>query len=145
MIGEALRLIRVFHDVKLNELAEQLDVSKGYISEIESQKKKPSLDLIEKYSIKLYECNSNTYGDETYLLLRKDFDDLISEMQKIKISKNYLGLFSWLIDRGFIITHNIKSTQFQLKSTINKNRAILLKVLYTINPSNLLKCFSKNY
>ena len=50
MIGEALRLIRVFHDVKLNELAEQLDVSKGYISEIESQKKKPSLDLIEKYS-----------------------------------------------------------------------------------------------
>ena len=33
MIGEALRLIRVFHDVKLNELAEQLDVSKGYISE----------------------------------------------------------------------------------------------------------------
>lgn len=103
-------------------------------------------DLIERYSIKLYECNSNnTYCDETYLLLRKDFDDLISEIQKIKISKNYLGLFSWLIDRGFIITHNIKSTQFQLKSTINKNRAILLKVLYTINPSSLLKCFSKNY
>ena len=50
MLGEALRLIRVFHDVKLNELAEQLNVSKGYISEIESQKKKPSLDLIEKYS-----------------------------------------------------------------------------------------------
>ena len=52
MLGEALRLIRVFHDVKLNELAEQLGVSKGYISEIESQKKKPSLDLIEKYSKK---------------------------------------------------------------------------------------------
>lgn len=89
-------------------------------------------DLIEKYSIKLYECNSNTYGDETYLLLRKDFDDLISEMQKIKISKNYLGLFSWLIDRGFIITHNIKSTQFQLKSTINKNRAILLRGIISL-------------
>lgn len=103
-------------------------------------------DLIEKYSIKLYGYNSNkTCDDETYLLLRKDFEDLIADIQKIKISKNYLGLFSWLIDRGFIITHNIKSTQFQLKSTINKNRAILLKVLYTINPSNLLKCFSKNY
>lgn len=50
MLGEALRLIRVFHDVKLNELAKQLEVSKGYISEIESQKKKPSLDIIEKYS-----------------------------------------------------------------------------------------------
>lgn len=50
MLGEALRLIRVFHDIKLNELAKQLKVSKGYLSEIETQKKKPSLELIEKYS-----------------------------------------------------------------------------------------------
>ena len=50
MLGEALRLIRVFHDIKLNELAEQIKVSKGYLSEVETQKKKPSLELIEKYS-----------------------------------------------------------------------------------------------
>ena len=102
-------------------------------------------DLIEKYSLKLYSYNGNDTNDnEKYFLLRKDYDDLISDIQKIKISKNYLGLFSWLIDRGFIITPKIKSTQWQLKSTIHKNRAALLKVLYTINPSNLLQCFSKN-
>jgi len=50
MINEALRLIRVFHDLKQVELAERLGVSKSHISEIEKGTKTPSLDLIEKYS-----------------------------------------------------------------------------------------------
>ncbi len=50
MINEALRLIRVFHDLKQVELAERLGVSKSHISEIEKGTKSPSLDLIEKYS-----------------------------------------------------------------------------------------------
>lgn len=51
MINEALRLIRVFHDLKQFELADRLKVSKSHISEIESGSKTPSLDLIAKYSI----------------------------------------------------------------------------------------------
>lgn len=102
-------------------------------------------DFIAKYSLKLYQYNTDDkQDDEAYLLLRKDFDDLILDIQKIRISKNYLGLFSFLIDRAFMITPNIKSTQWQIKSVINKNRAVLLKVLYHINASNLLQCFSKN-
>jgi transcriptional regulator with XRE-family HTH domain len=50
MVNEALRLIRVFHDLKQYELADQLKVSKSHISEIESGIKTPSLELIEKYS-----------------------------------------------------------------------------------------------
>lgn len=50
MINEALRLIRVFHDLKQFELADRLKVSKSHISEVESGTKTPSLDLIEKYS-----------------------------------------------------------------------------------------------
>ena len=50
MINEALRLIRVFHDLKQFELAERLKISKSHISEIESGNKTPSLELIEKYS-----------------------------------------------------------------------------------------------
>ena len=46
MLSEALRLIRVFHDVKQNELAERFGVSKSYLSEIESGKKLPSIDFI---------------------------------------------------------------------------------------------------
>lgn len=50
MINEALRLIRVFHDMKQVELASRLGVSKSHISEIESGSKTPSLDLIERYA-----------------------------------------------------------------------------------------------
>lgn len=50
MIGEALRLIRVYHDLKQKELAEQLGISASYLSEIEKEHKDPSLDLIQRYS-----------------------------------------------------------------------------------------------
>ena len=50
MINEALRLIRVFHDLKQVELAEKLEVSKSHLSEIEKGVKSPSLDLIGRYA-----------------------------------------------------------------------------------------------
>ena len=50
MINEALRLIRVFHDLKQFELAEKLGISKSHLSEIENGVKTPSFDLIERYS-----------------------------------------------------------------------------------------------
>lgn len=50
MLGEALRLIRVFHDMKATELAEQLGISASYLSEIEHERKTPSIALIEKYA-----------------------------------------------------------------------------------------------
>jgi len=50
MLSEALRLIRVFHDVKQTALADRLGISKSYLSEIESGKKQPSIELVERYS-----------------------------------------------------------------------------------------------
>ena len=51
MLGEALRLIRVFHDMKQQELVDLLGLSKSYISELESGKKTPSMEVIQKYSL----------------------------------------------------------------------------------------------
>ena len=50
MTNEALRLIRVFHDLKQVELANMLGISKSHLSEIESGTKSPSLALIERYA-----------------------------------------------------------------------------------------------
>lgn len=50
MIGEALRLIRVFYGYKASELAKKLEISQSYLSEIENEKKEPNLDLLRKYS-----------------------------------------------------------------------------------------------
>lgn len=49
MIGEALRLIRVFHNLKQTEAANKLQISQSYISEIERGTKTPTLEMIQKY------------------------------------------------------------------------------------------------
>lgn len=50
MLNEALRLIRAYHDVTQTQLCSQLGISNSYLSEIESGKKQPTLDLLGKYS-----------------------------------------------------------------------------------------------
>jgi transcriptional regulator with XRE-family HTH domain len=50
MLSEALRLVRVFHDMKQNELATRLGISKSYLSEIEAGKKQPTIEIINRYS-----------------------------------------------------------------------------------------------
>ena len=50
MISEALRLLRVFHDLKQKELAEKLGISPSHVSEIEKGNRTPSLEVIQKYA-----------------------------------------------------------------------------------------------
>ena len=50
MVNEVLRLLRVYNDIKATDLAKKLNISTSYISELESGKKKVSLDIINKYS-----------------------------------------------------------------------------------------------
>src|SRR5579864_6628192 len=49
-LSEALRLMRVFHDVSQTHLAERLGISKSFLSEIESGKKEPTLNLLSRYA-----------------------------------------------------------------------------------------------
>ena len=96
-------------------------------------------ELITKYSLRL--INLPECEDEEYLLLRSDFEDLISDINRINISRNYAGLMSWLIDRAFIITDNIKYNNKKLRTKLNKNKALLLKVLYSVSSKTFLSCF----
>lgn len=50
MLNEALRLIRVYHDMKQSDAAKTLGISASYLSEVENGHKKPTLELVEKYS-----------------------------------------------------------------------------------------------
>ena len=51
MQNDALRLVRVFHDMSQTALADKLKISKSYLSEIEKgEKKKVTLELLERYS-----------------------------------------------------------------------------------------------
>jgi len=50
MTGEGLRLLRVYKDLKVKDLAERLAISANYLSEIEKGKKVPSIEIVEKYA-----------------------------------------------------------------------------------------------
>ena len=99
--------------------------------------------MIEKYSFKLgqYQQNANDDSTDELLLLRSDFDELIEDIKAVSMTKKYQGLMSYLIDRAFIITPNLKRKKAVVTSKMNNNRALLLKVLYTISPDQFLSCF----
>ena len=50
MLNDALRLAREFHNLNQSQAAEKLGVSQSFLSEIESGRKSPSLDLLQKYA-----------------------------------------------------------------------------------------------
>ena len=123
-----------------------------YELETNRRQSKKVEELIEKYSLDLYDDWHSKVGteleedalDENSLLLRSDFDQLIEDIKKVYISKNYVGLMSWLIDRAFLITSDTKRNKNTIDRKTNENKALLLKVLYDINPQNVLQIFSKN-
>jgi len=51
MLNNALKKIRLFHNMKQNQLSQQLNISNSYLSEIESGKKSPSIELLQNYAV----------------------------------------------------------------------------------------------
>lgn len=50
MLGDTLRLLRKLNGIKANQLANSLQISSTYLSELEHNKKNPTLDLIKRYA-----------------------------------------------------------------------------------------------
>jgi hypothetical protein len=100
-------------------------------------------EFIQQYAKELYNFNTSSDRDwhdpSDVYLIEDGFNEMIESIRKIYISKNYIELYSWLIDRTFNITVRVSCQKN--KSTLNKNRSILLKTLYDINKNNLLQCF----
>ena len=118
----------------------------SYPLEINRRKCKAVEELIEKYSWNLMFKQVNKYEEDSdeFLLMRNDFDEMIEDIRRINISSNYLGLMSWLINRAFIITPQLKGKKNKTISKLNKNKIILLQTLYSVNSKQFLKCFAKN-
>lgn len=138
------------YSLKLNKYRNEnatIPISEFFVKHelTDSRRKSKKVEaLIEKYSLKLYNYNSLDETDreyEEYLLLAEQFDELVEDIRSISISKNYVGLMSYLIDRAFMITPNIRSNTDNIKSKLNKNRTLLLSALYEVNKEAFLQCF----
>lgn len=112
-------------------------------------------ELIEKYSLEKFNfysnqnCQCQCYDDgtimnEDYISLMSNYEELINDIKGIYISNDYKGLMSWLINRAFMITSGAKRNIDSMDCATNKDKAMLLKTLYDINPQNVIDIFSKN-
>ena len=61
MIGDTLKRTRKIYGYTATELSRLLEISPSYLSEIENNKKQPSLEILERYS--------KTYGIKSSLIL----------------------------------------------------------------------------
>jgi hypothetical protein len=111
------------------------------------RKSKKIESMIDTYSMDLYK--NYMLGDrdkncEDYILLMANFEDMIEDIKSSYMSSQYIGLMSWIIDRTFLITSNIKRNKDSIDTKVESNKSILLSVLYQSNKESLLKIFSKN-
>ena len=67
-MNDVFRLLRIAQDLSIKDFADLISVSPSYVSEIESGKKKPSFDMLSKYSKAL----GMRQADIMYLLEEKD-------------------------------------------------------------------------
>lgn len=93
--------------------------------------------LIEKYCIDFYNQNQN--GDVSYELLDAKIDQLVKEIQSVYISGSYRHLVCWLIERAFGCRSKTKGGV----SNVWRNRPVLLKTLYRVNPKVFMECFKR--
>lgn len=95
MINKALRIIRQFHEFKQVELAEKLDISKSYLSEIEAGKKTITLDLLNKYS-KTFDIpvSSLVFFSESL-----DNKNIGSNKFKKVVASKILNIMEWFLEK----------------------------------------------
>jgi len=93
MLSNALKMLRLFSQQTQSALAGQLGISKSYLSEIESGKKNPPLDLIDRYS-KIYDIPSSQ------ILLFSEQMTGVSTGEKVRVfsAKQMLRFMQWISD-----------------------------------------------
>lgn len=94
-LHEALRLVRVFHDMNQTQLAEKLQISKSYLSEIESGKKSINIELLEKYST-VFDIPVSSL----MLFSEKLESNKLSERTRVFVADKVMKIMGWLATKG---------------------------------------------
>ncbi len=84
MIGDILKRLRTIYGYKANEMSTTLGISSSYLSELENNKKQPSLEILRKYS--------DIYGIKlsSLILLSENLDEAEKENQGDTFIRNLM-------------------------------------------------------
>lgn len=100
MLGEALRLVRSFHEVNQSELSKVLGISRSYLSEIESNKKVPSLDLLQRYAAHF------NIPLSSLILFSENIGESERDLEvKTMLGKKVIAILQWIEEKS-----NLKNT-----------------------------------
>jgi transcriptional regulator with XRE-family HTH domain len=95
MLNDVLKMIRVFHNVSQRDLAAKLEIAPSYLSEIESNKKQPSLQLLDKYALEFkIPVSSIMYFSESLK------DGSIGERARMNVSRKVLAILNFIAERS---------------------------------------------
>lgn len=90
-IGIVLKKIRLVYSMSAKDLAKELGLSPSYLSEIENNKKTPSIDLLEQYS-EIFDIKTSSIilMAEDYLdSKKKSKSDLFIQKRMLKLLNKY--------------------------------------------------------
>ncbi len=90
MINQALKLIRTFYDVSQSDLSGRLGISNSYLSEIESGKKQPTMEILSKYSEQFEIPLSSILFFSENLDSQKPSDKL-----RMQVAKKIVSILEW--------------------------------------------------
>lgn len=94
MLSKALLLLRKYHDLTQSQLSSELGVSNSHLSEIESGKKQPSLDVLGRYSV-FFEIPLSSI-----IFFSEHIDDKkVTEKARIGLAGSILTMLEWNLKR----------------------------------------------
>jgi transcriptional regulator with XRE-family HTH domain len=91
LLNRALKLVRVYHNLTQLEVARRTGLSKSYVSEIESARKKVSIEILNKYS--------EAFGipaSSLMLFAEHSEDKRFSEDARVYIANKTLKMLDWI-------------------------------------------------
>jgi transcriptional regulator with XRE-family HTH domain len=95
MLNEALRLMRAYHDISQTQLCSELGVSNSYLSEIESGKKSPSLELLKKYGERF------DVPVSSLLFFSENLDSQkITDKVRVGVARKMVSILQWVEQRN---------------------------------------------
>ncbi|MCA8909394.1 MAG: helix-turn-helix transcriptional regulator [Rhodospirillaceae bacterium] len=97
MLSEVLRYIRIFHGLSQIEMAQRLGISNSYLSELENNKKTPSLEIVKIYSDE-FNIQPSTILFFSESIHNMTLEPLETKNLRINIGKNALKLLKFIND-----------------------------------------------